>query len=611
MISLRKALLTSAALCLPVPAIAAASCSGTAPVFPAADGGFGVLLGQIYAPDGTPFVAHGVDVMEGNQPSAAEILAQMPGTNYVRLAIYDYASAASLQPYIDDLTAAGIVVEIEHHIGAGGGVPPLTGDALAQENAWFTSIGSAFKSNPYVWFGTLNEPLDTGSSAGLLATEMASNYSSIRSTGNNNPIALSLGSGPPPVDTSQMHNIVLDQHFYGWTSNYSPDQALVTANLNSIIANDATTSADGPVPVIIGEYGNSTDPSKGLDANGAQVIQAAQQSGLGAVAWAWGVNSNGDGLLDGNGGLSGFGKTVAAWINTSGATGCALPPISIPTVAVLPTTQATGLSVADVANLAAQGLTSSGQSIGDVAQMAATGPSSGGALATDPTTAAVLAAGAAPTVAPVVRAVASPSGTMPTPDPASNAVSFSASGDSQTVVPTPGNGTGAVSGTGNTINATGGIQTITVSGSGNTVSTGPYNDTITVQSAGNTINTGGGNDTIVLAYGGTQPSTAINADAPPLPPLASTGNIFVAPPPGTGLLTIQGTLASNDRIDLTKALAGTTWDGSRATVWNYVTAATSSTGCTISVGGHVVVTLPGGSPGGQLGSFITATGISS
>jgi hypothetical protein len=328
---MRKLLLATTFLTLVAPVMANAAavpaCNQVAPNFAASAGGFGTLDGTLYVPDGTPFVARGVDVMEGNQPSAAELQAAFPGINMVRLAIYDYASPASLSAYVADLTSHGIVVEIEHHIGAGGGVPPLTGDALAQENAWFTSIGSAFKSNPYVWYGTLNEPLDTGSSAGLLGTELASNYQAIRSTGNNNPIMLSLGSGPAPVDTSQWNNIIGDQHFYGWTSGYSTIQSVVTANLNSIVANDAMVSADGRVPLIIGEYGDSTDPSKGLDANGAQVIQAAQQSGLGAIAWAWGVNPNGDGLLDGNGGLSGFGQTVAAWIKTSGATGCPLSPI--------------------------------------------------------------------------------------------------------------------------------------------------------------------------------------------------------------------------------------------------------------------------------------------
>src|ERR1700682_6354369 len=44
--------------------------------------------------------------------------------------------------------------------------------------------------------------------------------------------------------------------------------------------------ADGTVPVIIGEYGNSTSGST-LDANGNQSISAVQASGYGSTAWTW------------------------------------------------------------------------------------------------------------------------------------------------------------------------------------------------------------------------------------------------------------------------------------------------------------------------------------
>ncbi len=273
-------------------------------------------------------------------------------------------------------------------------------------------------------------------------------------------------------------------------------------------------------------------------------------------------------------------------------------------------TDANNLSIAQVASMAEQGLTTDGQSIASTLQSAlnnATGAAPGGTLSTDPATAAVLAAGLAQTVAPIVRTDNSPTGTMPIPAPVSNSTSFSATGDYQTVVAAPGNATGSVSGTGDTISATGGIQTITVTGPGNTISTGPYNDTVTVKTAGNTFNLGGGNDTIVLAYPGQTAPTAINADAAAVPPLASAGNIFVVPAPGTGVLTVMGTMASNDRFDLSKALAGTTWNGSPSTMWNYVNASATASGCAISVGGVTVLQMPNGAPSEQIGSFIVAS----
>jgi hypothetical protein len=188
----------------------------------------------------------------------------------------------------------------------------------------------------------------------------------------------------------------------------------------------------------------------------------------------------------------------------------------------------------------------------------------------------------------------------------STSTAVNVAGDNQTFVASPGNGVGTIAGADNVVTASGGVQTLAVTGSGNQITTGPYNDTVTVSASGNTINLGGGANTVVLAYAGEAQNQQTNADAAALPPLAGAGNVFVAPQPGTGTLTIQGTLAQGDTIDLTQALASTTWDHQASDMWNYVTAAASSSGCTLSVNGQVVVTLPNGSPAGQLGAYVTA-----
>ncbi len=194
---------------------------------------------------------------------------------------------------------------------------------------------------------------------------------------------------------------------------------------------------------------------------------------------------------------------------------------------------------------------------------------------------------------------------MPPPAPVQNAVAYSASGDYQTVVPAPGNGTATVSGTGNTIDAPGGIQTITVTGPGNAITTGRYNDTITLHSTGNTVDGGGGNDTIILAYKPTKPGT-ISTDPAANAPLASAGNVLVAPAPGTGTLTIVGALATNDRIDLTRAMSGIGGYLPGDDLRPYVTTASAQGGRTVSIGGKVIVILHGSAPSGQLDRFLTA-----
>ncbi len=306
----------------------------------AATGAFYTTDGQIIGPDGTPFIARGIDVMEGEEPTLSQLQTDFPGINFVRLAIYDYASPAALASYVNSLTSAGIVVELEDHTNstgddAGGSVGTIfTGTELANELSWYSSIASAFKSNPYVWFGTNNEPSETDLSGNFdpaaLSAWQQQTYNAIRGTGNANPIMVEMNGWNPPSSFGQgytasdyagMTNIVWDIHEYGWISNYSTDQSTVSANLEGNIAQAQTIkSANGVVPVIIGEYGNSTT-GVAIDPNANQVIAAVQASGIGSAAWAWGTGNPGDGLTTASGGLSAYGQQVASYIAAGSATG--------------------------------------------------------------------------------------------------------------------------------------------------------------------------------------------------------------------------------------------------------------------------------------------------
>jgi hypothetical protein len=248
--------------------------------------------------------------MAGDEPaSAAALTAAFPGINFVRYADYDLLTADKL-PLVADLAAHNIVVEIERHTGAGGGVPADTGGALSAVNAWFQSLATAFKNNPYVWFGTLNEPNQDSA----LVAEQQANYNAIRGTGNNTIIMFSTNDIVPSINTSSMSNVVVDWHYYGWVSGYSADQATVTAALMSgINASQQLTTTSGKMPVIVGEYGNSTN-GQSIDANASQVLNAVQKSGYGSAAWAWGSGNPGDGLTTGGNGLSSYGQEVAAYI---------------------------------------------------------------------------------------------------------------------------------------------------------------------------------------------------------------------------------------------------------------------------------------------------------
>lgn len=305
--------------------------------------------GQILDPNGNPFVARGINIMYGgNMPSSATLLSDFPGLNFVRVPIYNYESPQTLSAFVTDLTSHGIVVELEDHTNtagnAGGNAGTIyTGSQLTTELNWYSSVASAFKNNPYVWFGTNNEPSETDASGnqnpGALSDWQLQTYQAVRNAGNSNPVMLEANSwgvnntnaGYKASDYAGMTNTIWDAHYYGWVSGYSTDQSTVNSTLSGIVqATKSIGNSAGAMPVLIGEYGNSTD-GQNTDANGTQVVTAVDQSGLGSSAWAWGTGGNGgaDGLLTSSGGLTSYGQQVASFI-AAGSGPVAPPPVNPP-----------------------------------------------------------------------------------------------------------------------------------------------------------------------------------------------------------------------------------------------------------------------------------------
>jgi hypothetical protein len=331
-------------------------------VLPVTNGGVGQLLDA----QGKPFLAHGVGVMEGQEAAVGDLKARFPGINFVRYAIYDYASPDQLAPYVNSLTSAGIVVELEDHANGAGNAGGsrgtiFTGQALSTELAWYSAIAAAFKANPAVWFGTDNEPSEKTSSdpnapndpAALSAWQL-STYQAIRNAGNNSVVMLelngwgdpaSMGEGYTASAYSQMYNVVWDLHYYGWLTGYSTDQAKNDAFLAAAVQQAQTFTSSGGVkiPVFIGEYGNSTDGNT-PDPNGSQAVAAVQNAALsgtvvGTAAWAW-MQAPADGLLSG-GGLSAYGQQVASYISqapapTAAASACSTSPNTVATATTPP-----------------------------------------------------------------------------------------------------------------------------------------------------------------------------------------------------------------------------------------------------------------------------------
>jgi hypothetical protein len=283
---------------VPAAAVASASCPAVG-----SSGGFRVTNGAIIGPNG-PYVVRGVNIyaysMAGTN-NGASIKATFKGLNFLR-----YITRPSNAPEIYDrvvnyLTPLGVVVEFEDHPDGGGAQGLVyTGAKLAAESAWYAAMAAHFKDNPYVWFGTYNEPPTKG---GSLSAWQRATYEAVRGTGNNNPIMLevsgsrswNLQKAMEPSYYATMTNVIWDVHIYPYQNNFNTDPTSITDNINAMIAASQTIkSADGIVPVIVGEAGVTME--EGLAPNGYATVEAlikvAEKGSMGGLAsFVWYANA--------------------------------------------------------------------------------------------------------------------------------------------------------------------------------------------------------------------------------------------------------------------------------------------------------------------------------
>ncbi len=314
--------------------------------------------GNIIGPDGKRFVARGINV-DGRDANflSDEMLESFPGLNFIRLATSpsgkpfdkeivktDQEQMDGIQQFIDKMTARGIVVEVENHAG---GTP--TGQALQNELDFYSQLAERNKNNPYVWFGSNNEPGTKTEDVSAIVNEQQQVYDTIRGAGNNNMIMFETAYGgvaksEDPFrqneDLDTYKNVAIDAHWYGSRFGENAGNRLA----DRIDKFDEFKSADGELPVIIGEYG----PGLGRDhANdvplkyrhySVDAVQEAVDKGEvdGAAAWLFGhvtrdtydptgengwTTNNTLAILSEDRskflGLSTWGKDVADWIEHS------------------------------------------------------------------------------------------------------------------------------------------------------------------------------------------------------------------------------------------------------------------------------------------------------
>lgn len=319
---------------------------------PAPGGGtgkFSVSGGKIIGPNGQPWFGRGVNTGYGLNadqstmntlcPTSActPLVSTFPGINFIRFTMFQtYPDPNIYANWVAWTKALGIVTVFENHQNNN---LVYTGSQLTTESNWYAAMAARYKDEPYVMYESINEP-GNNDSPQQVATQNA-----IRGAGSNQIVIHQAGVGggnPGTVGAgcsnglnassySSMTNIVWDLHSYNWTSNMSTDQPTVDAALlgsvagcKGILGAQSIRSADGLVPVIIGEFGNSTNGAD-IDAGGVQTVAAVLKSQdiSGYQAWAWAPGGSGDVMLNSiNGGqnnLTAYGKQVADAIKAGAA----------------------------------------------------------------------------------------------------------------------------------------------------------------------------------------------------------------------------------------------------------------------------------------------------
>jgi hypothetical protein len=172
--------------------------------------------------------------------------------------------------------------------------------------------------------GVAYHDADPANHGGALMTEMTRIHDAVRGTGSDTVVMLCpMGcyntEGLNASDFAGFTNVVWDAHYYNWLSGYSADLA---TNQQRLAAEIAQFKALKDVPVIVGEFGDSTS-GQSVDVGWQAVIQAVVTvptgAGFAAWEWNWSGSAGGDNLLappyDGSA-LTAYGQMIKDAITT-------------------------------------------------------------------------------------------------------------------------------------------------------------------------------------------------------------------------------------------------------------------------------------------------------
>lgn len=276
--------------------------------------------GQIIDPHGNVWVGRGAAIDSARfggdsllsyvtNAAGQPLTTLLPGIKVLRIACYEYFPPTQYLQITNWLTALGIVVIYEDHqdstgTGNGGGAGVVfSGATLAQELAWYQALATQFNGNPYVWFGTTNEP-SINPSVQALWNWQQSIYNTIRAVNPTCMIELEVGGVPSQwlgnPFVGGWTNIIFGPHFYGWVFNaqfggisqadiFSSAPGAVTSwgGITQICQSlNAMHNAQGhPIPAMCLEFGPGTVAPQ--DVSGNAVVDANFQAANAGVMVGW------------------------------------------------------------------------------------------------------------------------------------------------------------------------------------------------------------------------------------------------------------------------------------------------------------------------------------
>lgn len=279
----------------------------------AQNGAFRVDGSTIYAPNGQPFVARGVNVSGFNwvwdRPTMWDVdqITNCWAFNLVRVNNFLFTNEqpwphSSANNNVDEIiqafTSRGIVVVMEAHDRIGS---YYQGDHLTTLVNWFTDLAARYRDNPYVWFDVSNEP---GGRGGVDAENWLNMHRqvirAIRDTaGNNNIIIVEGANGGQDAGDNSSGNVA-----QGASAILSYGNDVITFDgktypniVFSIHPYDQWNGGDARMAdffdrvraqnfaLIIGEYGVRTDQD--VQPATQSIFNTAPPRNIGLIVWHW------------------------------------------------------------------------------------------------------------------------------------------------------------------------------------------------------------------------------------------------------------------------------------------------------------------------------------